>query len=144
MEGGTLNEGLEYKCKALLNQPTRRQEVKRKLTISLFSLPLVLSISIHVLAMFILVMSTTPVAAENPPLADKPYPIIVGVGQAVSICTTGTIVCPARSPICDDTSVATVRDGESGLEIVGVNPGTTLCAVTSATAFRTIYSVTVR
>jgi hypothetical protein len=27
---------------------------------------------------------------------------------------------------------------------VGVKPGTTLCAMTSATAFRTIYAVTVR
>jgi hypothetical protein len=118
--------------------------VKHKLAISLFSLPLVLSININVLGMFILVMTATPVAAQNPPTVEKPYPITVGVGQAVSICTTGTIVCPARSPICDDTSVATVRDGKNGLEIVGVKPGTTLCAMTSATAFRTIYAVTVR
>ena len=113
--------------------------MKRKLVISLFSLPLVVIFSMQLLA-----MAATPVTAQDPPAADKPYPIIVGVGQAVSICTTGTIVCPARSPICDDTSVATVRNGENGLEIVGVKPGTTLCAVTSATAFRTIYAVTVR
>ena len=117
--------------------------MKQKLVISFFSLLLLVILGIQVLTP-ILVMTAKPVVAQDPPLADKPYPITVGVGQAVSICTTGTIVCPARSPICDDTSVATVRDGENGLEIVGVNPGTTLCAVTSATAFRTIYSVTVR
>ena len=89
-------------------------------------------------------MTVMPVVAQNPPAVDKPYPINIGVGQAVSICTTGTVVCPARSPICDDTSVATVRDGENGLEIVGVKPGKTLCSVVSATAFRTIYAVTVR
>ena len=92
----------------------------------------------------LLAKSATPVVAQGPPAVAKPYPLNVGVGQAVSICTTGTIVCPARSPICDDTSVATVRDGENGLEIVGVKPGKTLCSVVSATAFRTIYAVTVR
>jgi hypothetical protein len=117
--------------------------VKQKLVISFFSLLLVVILGIQVLTL-ILPMTVTPVTAQDPPAVDKPYPITVGVGQAVSICTTGTIVCPARSPICDDTSVATVRDGENGLEIVGVKPGTTLCAMTSATAFRTIYSVTVR
>lgn len=96
------------------------------------------------LAALLLAKTATPVAAQNPPPASKPYPINIGVGQAVSICTTGTIICPPRSPICDDTSVATVRGGENGLEIVGVKPGKTLCSVVSATAFRTIYAVTVR
>ncbi len=113
--------------------------MKQKLVISLFSLPLVVIFSIQLLA-----VTATPVTAQDTPAVDKPYLITVGVGQAVSICNTGTIVCPARSPICDDTSVATVREGDNGLEIVGVKPGTTLCSVTSATAFRTIYAVTVR
>jgi hypothetical protein len=82
--------------------------------------------------------------AQNPPSADKGYPITVGVGQGVSLCKTGTIICPARSPICDDISVATVRMGEDGLEIVGVKPGTTLCSVVSMTGLRTLYAVTVR
>ncbi len=116
--------------------------MKHKLAILLFRLLPVVILSIQVLMPF-LTMTVTPATAQNPPTVDKPYPITVGVGQAVSICTTGTIVCPARSPICDDTTIATVRDGENGLEIVGVKPGTTLCAMTSATAFRTIYAVTV-
>ena len=118
--------------------------MKQKLVISLFSLPLVVIFSIQVLVALLITMTATPVAAQNPPPASKPHPVNISVGQAVSICTTGTIVCPARSPICDDTSVATVRGGENGLEIVGVKPGTTLCSVVSATAFRTIYAVTVR
>ncbi|MGH7802127.1 MAG: hypothetical protein ACREOW_16125 [Thermodesulfobacteriota bacterium] len=113
--------------------------MRQKLIISLFSFPLLVILSMQVLR--VAGLSGLPSAQEA---VDKPYSITVGVGQAVSICTTGTIICPARSPICDDTSVATVRGGESGLEIVGVKPGTTLCSVVSATAFRTIYAVTVR
>jgi hypothetical protein len=82
--------------------------------------------------------------AQNPPTGDMGYPITLDVGQAVSICKTGTIICPARSPICDDISVATVRGGKDGLEIVGVKPGKTLCSVASAGGFRTFYSITVR
>lgn len=82
--------------------------------------------------------------AQDPSTADTGYPITLGVGQAVSICKTGTIICPARSPICDDLSVATVRGGKDGLEIVGVKPGATLCSVVGVTGLRTLYSVTVR
>ena len=85
-----------------------------------------------------------PSVAQDPPTADMGYPITLDVGQAVSICKTGTIICPARSPICDDISVATVRGGKDGLEIVGVKPGKTLCSVASAGGFRTFYSITVR
>jgi hypothetical protein len=118
--------------------------MKHKLVILLFRLLLVVILSVTVVVAPLIVMIVIPISAQESATVDKPYTITVGVGQAVSICTTGTIVCPARSPICDDTSIATVRDGENGLEIVGVKSGTTLCAVTSATAFRTIYSVTVR
>jgi hypothetical protein len=118
--------------------------VKQKLVTSLFRLPLVIMFSVQVLVLFLIVMTATHTAAQNSPAADKPYPITVGVGQGVSVCTTGTIICPARSPICDDTSIATVRDGNNGLEIVGVKPGTTLCSVMSAVGVRFIYAVTVR
>jgi hypothetical protein len=82
--------------------------------------------------------------AQGQPTAGTGYPITIGVGQSVSICKTGTVICPVRSPICDDLSVATVRSGKDGLEIVGVKPGKTLCSVASATALRTIYTITVR
>jgi hypothetical protein len=82
--------------------------------------------------------------AQGQPTTDMGHPITVGVGQSVSVCKTGTVICPVRSPICDDLSVATVRGGKDGLEIVGVKPGATLCSVVSMTGLRTLYSVTVR
>ena len=96
------------------------------------------------LVALLLAITGTPVASQGPSAVDRPYPITLGVGQAVSVCLTGTISCPARSPICDDISVATVRDGKDGLEIVGVKPGKTLFSVVSAAAVRFLYSVTVR
>ena len=82
--------------------------------------------------------------AQDPSDANAGHPITVGVGQGVSVCKTGTVICPVRSPICDDISVASVRDGKDGLEIVGVKPGKTLCSVVSLTGLRTLFSVTVR
>ncbi len=85
------------------------------------------------------------VAAQDTPAVDnKPYPITVGVGQAVNICTTGTVICPVRFTMCTDTSIATIQEGDNGPEIVGVKSGTTLCYTTSANAVRFAYSVTVR
>jgi hypothetical protein len=86
-----------------------------------------------------------PVAAQETPKGDgKPYPITIGVGQAVNICTTGTVICPVRFTMCADTSIATIREGDNGPEIVGIKPGTTLCYTTSANAVRFVYAVTVR
>jgi len=84
-----------------------------------------------------------PVAAQDTPAVDKPYPIAVEVGQAVNICTTGTVICPVRFTMCADTSIATIREGDKGPEIVGVKSGTTLCYTTSANAVRFVYAVTV-
>lgn len=100
-------------------------------------------LNIALVSLLFTVVATHSVA-QDPPTADMGHPISLGVGQAVSLCKTGTIICPARSPICDDTSVATVRGGKDGIEIVGVKPGTTLCSVMSAVGMRTIYDVTVR
>lgn len=91
-----------------------------------------------------LAMTARRIAAQDPPPVDKPYPLTIGAGQGISICKTGTIICPARFPICDDISIATVRDGKDGLVIVGVKPGTTLCSVMSAVGVRFVYAVTVR
>lgn len=85
-----------------------------------------------------------PAAAQDTPAVDnKPYPITVSVGQAVNICTTGTVICPVRFTSCADTSVATILEGDKGPEIVGVKPGTTLCYTTSANAVRFVYAVSV-
>jgi hypothetical protein len=109
--------------------------MKRNVEVSFLSLMLVA---------ILFPIAAKPVATQDRRAVGEPYPVTVGVGQSVSICKTGTIICPARVPICDDISVATVRDGKDGLEIVGVKPGTTLCSVMSAVAVRFIYAVTVR
>jgi len=94
---------------------------------------------------FLSAVTIPPVAAQNTPAVEnKPYPITVGVGQVVNICTTGTVICPVRFTMCVDTSIATIREGENGPEIVGVKPGATLCYTTSANAVRFAYAVTVR
>ena len=90
-------------------------------------------------------VASSPVAAQDKnAVADKPYPINIGVGQAVNICDTGTVICPVRFTTCADTSIAKIRDSSSGPEIVGVNPGKTVCYTMSANAVRFAYSVTVR
>lgn len=109
--------------------------MKRKLVLSFLNI---------LLAALLLMAVAGLGVAQDTPTADTGYPITVGVGQAVSVCKTGTVICPVRSPICDDISVATVRGGKDGLEIVGVKPGKTLCSVVSLTGLRTLYTVTVR
>jgi hypothetical protein len=85
------------------------------------------------------------VAAQDTPAVDnKPYPIFVSVGQAINICNTGTVICPVRFTMCTENSIATIREGDNGPEIVGVKPGKTLCYTTSANAVRFVYEVTVR
>lgn len=79
-----------------------------------------------------------------PVLADSDaYPVKLTTGETFDLCTSGTIMCPALAPICDDLQVATVKDGPSGLELVGVGPGTTLCSAQSANKLRAVYRVTV-
>lgn len=100
-------------------------------------------LSIALVALLFAVVAEDSVA-QGPKSADMGYPINLAVGQAESVCMTGTVICPATSPICDDVSVATVRLGKDGLEIVGVKPGKTLCSVQSANGIRALYAVTVR
>ena len=82
-------------------------------------------------------------AASGSPVPG-PFPITVPVGGSVKICRTGTIVCPATAPICDDSSIAVMRAGEEGLEIVGLKAGRTLCSAASASLVRRVYAVTVK
>ena len=89
-------------------------------------------------------MAGSPVGAQGPPPGNAPYPITLAVGEAVSLCDTGTMSCPAYDPICDNTSVATMRRGPRGLEIVGVAPGKTLCSASSSNFTRVPYAVAVR
>ena len=89
-------------------------------------------------------LTVSSVEAQGPPAKVEPYPIMVGVGEAVDLCATGTMMCPAYDPICDNIAVATMRRGDKGLEIVGVQPGKTLCSASSANFVRVLFAVTVR
>jgi len=78
--------------------------------------------------------------------ADAPFPLSVKVGESVAICTTGTIMCPASAPICDDTSIVTPEVTEAGLTFKGLKPGSTLCSAASASGrgARRVYKVDVK
>ena len=84
------------------------------------------------------------VAQDAGPAGDAPYPIELRVGDTFDACSSGLIVCPARTPICDDLNVATPADTPDGLGFKGVGPGTTLCSATSAIGPRRIFRITVR
>jgi hypothetical protein len=109
--------------------------MRRKASLSAFSLAMLSFLS----AVMIQVVAAHDTNATD----EKPYPVTIAVGQAVKICTTGTVVCPVRFTTCADTSIAAIREGDKGPEIVGVKPGTTLCYTTSANAVRFTYAVTV-
>ena len=75
---------------------------------------------------------------------DEPFPVELRVGETVEICATGEIVCPARTPICDNPKVAVPVDAPGGLGFQGVGPGTTLCSAASAAGPRRVFRITVR
>jgi hypothetical protein len=85
-------------------------------------------------------------AAAQSSAADQPHPLKLKVGESLAICKTGTIQCPASSPICDDTTVVTAElSGNEGLVFKGLKPGTTLCSAGASSGFgaRRVYRVTV-
>jgi len=79
-------------------------------------------------------------SAEDP--ADI-YLVELSPGQDFEVCLSGEILCPARFPICDDLSVATIVDLPSGLGFRGVAKGTTLCSAVSTTRMRRVFRITV-
>ena len=75
---------------------------------------------------------------------DEPYPVVLAAGETFDLCSSGQIVCPARTPICDDPKVAVPVDVPDGLGFKGMGPGTTLCSAASAVGPRRIFRITVR
>jgi hypothetical protein len=69
----------------------------------------------------------------------------VKVGKSIALCKTGTITCPAASPICDDLSVIEATFTAEGLVFKGLKEGKTLCSAASSTGLgsRRVYRVTV-
>jgi hypothetical protein len=88
-------------------------------------------------------LAALPAAADDA-ARDRPRPVALKVKESIEVCKTGAVICPAVAPICDDNSVATIRDEGKGLEIVGLKAGQTLCSVMSANQARQVFAVTVR
>jgi len=84
------------------------------------------------------------VTAHHARAQDEAFPVGLQVGETFDACASGQIVCPARSPICDDPKVAVPADVNGGLGFKGVGPGTTLCSAASSVGPRRIFKITVR
>jgi hypothetical protein len=91
------------------------------------------------LAFGTLLVTAHPVRAQ-----DEPFPIELRVGETFEVCTSGQIVCPARTPLCDDPKIAVPVDAPGGLGFKGVGPGSTLCSAASAVGPRRVFRITVR
>ena len=74
---------------------------------------------------------------------DGPFPVDLIPGETFDLCGSGLVVCPARTPICDDPKVAVPVDLPGGLGFQGVSPGTTLCSAASAAGPRRVFRITV-
>jgi hypothetical protein len=87
----------------------------------------------------------TLIAAVHPARAqDEPFPVKLRVGETFEACVSGQIICPARTPICDDPKIAVPVDMPEGLGFRGVGPGTTLCSAASAAGPRRVFRINVR
>jgi len=97
-------------------------------------------------AVVVIVLAVAGTFVPVPPAnaQDEPYPVLLAVGETFDVCSSGQIVCPARSPICDDPNVTAPVDVPDGLGFKGMGPGTTLCSVASAVGPRRIFRITVR
>ena len=83
--------------------------------------------------------------ADDPAPADAPHPLQLKVGDALSLCATGTVTCPAKAVRCDDPKVVVPTEGPDGAALRGVSPGTTVCSAAGGTVLgtRRVYRVTV-
>lgn len=95
-------------------------------------------------AVIALVLGTLFLTVQDARAQDEPFPVALFVGETFEVCSSGQIVCPARTPICDDLKVVVPVDAPGGLGFRGVGPGTTLCSAASATGQRRVFRITVR
>jgi len=96
------------------------------------------------LAGIALVFGVLFVTAHHARAQDQGFPVALQVGETFDACSSGQIVCPARSPICDDPKVAVPADVNGGLGFKGVGPGETLCSAASSVGPRRLFRITVR
>ncbi len=93
----------------------------------------------------LLALAAVTRADDASPAPDQPYPIRLRVGESVSLCATGTLLCPAAGVRCDDQSIAVAEMNAGGPFLRGASPGVTLCSAASASGAgpRRVYRVTV-
>jgi hypothetical protein len=93
----------------------------------------------------LLALAFPAAARSGDPRKDEAYPLQVKVGDAVAICETQTILCPAGAAVCDDPAIARPDGDARGVLFRGVSPGTTLCSAGSSSGqvWRVVYRVTV-
>ena len=102
-------------------------------------------------ARLLLVLSAAvPLAATaadqvTPTVVDAPHPLQLKVGESLALCKTGTILCPAAQPICDDGTLIEFELNADGLAFRGLKAGETLCSAASSDGkgLRRVYRVTV-
>ena len=81
---------------------------------------------------------------------NEPFPVTLNVGETFNVCQSGQVICPPRTPICDDLKIVDVVDTPDGMAFKGISPGTTLCSVAGGTGatlgygFRRLFQITVR
>ena len=71
------------------------------------------------LAGIALVFGTLFVTVHHARAQDEPFPVERRVGETFEVCTSGQIVCPARTPICDDPKVAVPVEVQGGAGLPG-------------------------
>ena len=78
-------------------------------------------------------------------MEDLPYPLHIKIGESLALCKTGTILCPAAVPICDDGTLIEFELNADGLAFRGLKAGETLCSAASLSGqgLRRVYRVTV-
>lgn len=96
------------------------------------------------LAGIVLIFGILSMTTHHARAQDEPFPIKLRVGETFDVCGSGEIICPARTPICDDPKVTVPVDVPGGLGFRGVGPGTTLCSAASAIGLRRVFRITVR
>jgi hypothetical protein len=96
------------------------------------------------LAGIALVIGALFLTVDHARAQDEPFPVDLRVGETIELCASGEILCPARTPICDNPMVAVPVDAPGGLGFQGVGPGTTLCSAASAAGPRRVFRITVR
>ncbi|HEX4383984.1 MAG TPA: hypothetical protein VH083_13585 [Myxococcales bacterium] len=91
----------------------------------------------------LLALIASAASAADP--GTEPFPISLKTGKSIALCKTGSITCPAASPICDDTSVVEATTTAEGLVFKGLKEGSTLCSAASSNGLgsRRVYRVTV-